>query len=916
MNPCFADMERDADYDLVLGTSDGTLSLYRNIGTSESPTWTILPVYPYRGVDVYDVSAPVSVDVDADGLQDLLIGNSSGYVYMMRNESNQRISIDQNRQVSLDEAVTLALNGEGMEVAGYYVSNEAMVPAADATGWVDVDLTTTFSASDMSHVLVSGRGMKTVYVWFKDDSGSIYNMAYDTIRLDERDTTRGLLDAATPIDFNESIVGQLQDGADIRYYSFLPGDWQKLMVRLDSDTSGEDYRLGLYHYSQEIDDYFFSTFYIGSSFDELVVFEKVPDKIVIKVEWIGDPAPSGAYSLEVDTAATVTAGDKLWEFAAGGVIFASAAVSGDRVYIGSHDSKIYAIDVGSGEMLWEYQTGGAIFSSPAISGGKVYVGSDDTKLYAFDAVTGMKLWEFQTGYRIRSSPAVSDGKVFLSSYDGKVYCLDEQAGEKLWEYNTFAAIQASPAVSNGKVYFGADDGKAYSLDARTGFKLWEYQTAAAIHASPAISDGKVYIGSHDAKLYCLDAETGEMVWQYETGAAIYSSPAVSSGKVYVGSHDAKLYHLDAETGVKQWEFQITTAIYASPTVSSGKVYFGSYDWKLYCLDAKTGIKLWEYQAGSAIEASSTVKGGRLYVGSHDGKLYALDAGDPNADDWPMFNHDLQHTSDTAHYKTQRMYGYIETVELSEFNEYDLRLVEVYSDNDFPAPLDLPFSVSDASIATLSGNKITALQNGRVVVGVDYGGNHYQRTVFLMISPDNWEGWDNDTKEKADPLPPDEFWQGDLISGTGDDVDYYKIELSQGSIIDIGYLAEGGISDTTLELFDASDNLLISVISEDGQNKRLSFGLAAGTYYLKVTPAGDVAQDSYYYITYTVVETMAADDPVAIGPDQTKSATVNSLTDPTLFQLKLTETKSLDIVFTPTSLVADYRMDGCKRHITL
>ena len=908
MNPCFADMERDADYDLILGTSDGTLSLYRNIGTSESPTWTILPVYPYRGVDVYDVSAPVSVDVDADGLQDLLIGNSSGYVYMMQNEGNQRIVIDDNRHVALDEAVTLTLNGEGMEVTGYYVSNEAIPPAADDPGWVDMDPTTTFSVSSVSHVLVAGDGLKTVYVWFKDDFGGIYNMAYDTIRLDKRDTTHDLLDAASPVDFNESITGQFQDATEIKYYSFLPGDWQKLMLRFDADTSGDDYRLGLYLYSQEIDDYFFSTSYLGSSFDELIVFEKVPDKIVIKVEWIGDPAPSGAYSLEVNTAATVTAGDELWEFATGGVIFASAAVSGSRVYIGSHDFKIYAIDVQSGEMLWEYQTGAAIFSSPAVSGGKVYVGSDDTKLYALDAVTGMKLWEFQTGHVIRSSPAVSGGKVYVSSYDGKVYCLDAQTGEKLWEYNTFVAIQASPAVSNGKVYFGADDGKVYSLDAQTGFKLWEYQTPGAIHSSPALSGGKVYVGSHDTKLYCLDAETGENLWEYQTGAVIYSSPGVSDGSVYVGSHDAKLYSLDAETGAKLWEFQIGTGIYASPTISSGRVYFGSYDAKLYCLDARTGTKLWEYQTGHYIESSATVQGGRLYVGSHDSKLYSIDAGDPNGDDWPMFNHDLQHTSDPDHYMTQRLYGYIEAVGISEFNEYDLRLIEVYSDNDFPAPLDLQFSVSDTGIATLSGNKIAASQNGRVVVGVDHDGNHYQRTMFLMISPDDWEGWDNDTKEKADNLPPDEFWQGDLISGTGDDVDYFQLTLAQDAIIDIGYLAEGSVADTRVALYDASDDPLISVVSENGVSKRMSIGLTAGTYYLKVTPAGDITQDSYYYITHAVVETMAADDPVAIGPDQTRSATVNSLADPTLFQLNLIETRSLDIIFTPTSLTADYRID--------
>jgi hypothetical protein len=61
----------------------------------------------------------------------------------------------------------------------------------------------------------------------------------------------------------------------------------------------------------------------------------------------------------------------------------------------------------------------------------------------------------------------------------------------------------------------------------------------------------------------------------------------------------------------------------------------------------------------------------------------LDAGDPEAGRWPMFQHDLQRTGNTAHYKTEYLYGVIEADEITPFSEYDLQLVEVYEDNDFP-----------------------------------------------------------------------------------------------------------------------------------------------------------------------------------------------------------------------------------------
>ena len=64
-------------------------------------------------------------------------------------------------------------------------------------------------------------------------------------------------------------------------------------------------------------------------------------------------------------------------------------------------------------------------SSPAIgSDGTVYVGSVDTKLYAINGKSGVKLWEFETGDFVYSSPAIgSDGTVYVGSSDNKLYAI-------------------------------------------------------------------------------------------------------------------------------------------------------------------------------------------------------------------------------------------------------------------------------------------------------------------------------------------------------------------------------------------------------------------------------------------------------------------------------------------------------------
>ena len=47
-------------------------------------------------------------------------------------------------------------------------------------------------------------------------------------------------------------------------------------------------------------------------------------------------------------------------------------------------------------IAWSYD-GAGNFSSPVVADLKVFVGSDDGNLYALNAVNGLLLWEFQAG---------------------------------------------------------------------------------------------------------------------------------------------------------------------------------------------------------------------------------------------------------------------------------------------------------------------------------------------------------------------------------------------------------------------------------------------------------------------------------------------------------------------------------------
>src|SRR6266446_4474299 len=48
-------------------------------------------------------------------------------------------------------------------------------------------------------------------------------------------------------------------------------------------------------------------------------------------------------------------------------------------------------------LLWSFKTGGPIKSSAAIVGGRVFIGSGDSHVYALDLASGKKIWTAKTG---------------------------------------------------------------------------------------------------------------------------------------------------------------------------------------------------------------------------------------------------------------------------------------------------------------------------------------------------------------------------------------------------------------------------------------------------------------------------------------------------------------------------------------
>ncbi|OCC23386.1 alcohol dehydrogenase [Croceicoccus estronivorus] len=152
---------------------------------------------------------------------------------------------------------------------------------------------------------------------------------------------------------------------------------------------------------------------------------------------------------------------------------ATPIVADGVLYTTTAWSKVFAFDAASGKLLWSFDPKvpgkkgydgccDVVNRGVAVTDGKVYLGSFDGRLIALDAKTGKEIWSTLTvdpsqPYTITGAPRVVRGKVLIGNggaeygVRGYVSAYDAQTGKLAWRFYTVPNPEGKPdgAASDG-----------------------------------------------------------------------------------------------------------------------------------------------------------------------------------------------------------------------------------------------------------------------------------------------------------------------------------------------------------------------------------------------------------------------------------------------------------------------------------
>ena len=209
------------------------------------------------------------------------------------------------------------------------------------------------------------------------------------------------------------------------------------------------------------------------------------------------------------------------------------------------------------------------YGQPTVVNGKVYSGSNDGTVYALDAETGCIYWRSQAGAMVRSAVIVGpDGRVYFGDLESNFYALDGDTGEIIWQKKldnqAYTRITGTAKLHAGRLYVpitsqeeNAGANKQYScctfrgnlvaLKASDGSEIWRTYTTPEPKPTWKNEAGVQYYGPSGATIWSSPTLDLKRNLVYVSTGNGYSDPNLDTADAVIA--------MDMETGEIRWSRQ-------------------------------------------------------------------------------------------------------------------------------------------------------------------------------------------------------------------------------------------------------------------------------------------------------------------------------------------------------------------------
>jgi polyvinyl alcohol dehydrogenase (cytochrome) len=216
--------------------------------------------------------------------------------------------------------------------------------------------------------------------------------------------------------------------------------------------------------------------------------------------------------------------------------YSQPTVFGGRVYTGSNDGTVYALDAQSGCLYWMYQAKAMVRDALVIGPGPVaYFGDLESNFYALDANTGKLVWQKklddQPFTRITGTAKLHDGRLYVPiasqeenaganpqysccTFRGNLVVVKASDGSIVWR--TYTAPEPKPTRKSaaGVQYYGPSGATIWSSPTLDLNRKLVYVAAGNGYSGPDIKTADAVIA--------MDMETGKIKWSQQTAPDMFN----------------------------------------------------------------------------------------------------------------------------------------------------------------------------------------------------------------------------------------------------------------------------------------------------------------------------------------------------------------------------------------------------------